>query len=194
VLAAGGRIHPNRCQLCDINRLLGVTMTRRGDGHHPSHGVLLWITPTRGESRVSAPDHDRLLEATVHGPVATGLACRRHEQGGCTVLLLSGEIDGGTAATLREGLESAIDEDRDKVVVDLSGVVFLDCSGIGELVQAMRRTGWTPGSICLARPTEPVRRVLDLTHVGTVCPVYDSVDAAVQARRGGGTGSLTPPG
>jgi anti-sigma B factor antagonist len=142
------------------------------------------IADTR-ESRVSAPDQDRLLEATVREPAAVGLVCRRHEQGGCTVLVLTGEIDEGTAATLREELETAIDEERDKVVVDLGDVVFMDCSGIGELVQAMRRTGWAPGSICLTGATEPVRRVLDLTRVGTVCPIYESVDAAIQARRGG---------
>jgi anti-anti-sigma factor len=150
---------------------------------------------------VSAPDRRKLLEVTSSSPldvavndlgsspktepVAASLACHRREQGGCTVLALSGEIDEGTAATLREELETAIDEERDKVVVDLGEVRFMDCSGIGEIVQAMRRTGWVPGSICLTGANESVRRVLDLTHVGSVCPIFESVDAAVRARRGG---------
>lgn len=144
-----------------------------------------WRNADAKEGRVSAPEH-RLLEATGREPAAPGLACRRREQGGCTVLVLSGEIDEGSAATLRHELETAIDEHRDKVVLDLGGVVFLDCSGIGEIVQAMRRTHWAPGSICLCGATESVRRVLDLTHVGTVCPIYESVEAAVRARRAGG--------
>lgn len=144
-----------------------------------------WRNADAKEGRVSSSEQHRLLEATDE-PAAPGFACRRREQGGCTVLSLSGEIDEGSAATLRHELETAIDEHRDKVVLDLGGVVFLDCSGIGEIVQAMRRTQWTPGSICLCGATDSVRRVLDLTHVGTVCPIYDSVEAAVRARRAGG--------
>jgi anti-anti-sigma factor len=153
--------------------------------------------PDAREKQVSAPDRTEALDATpvsgasgssspATGPGPTGLVCRRREQDGCTVVALSGEIDEGTAARLRQELERAIDEERAKVVLDFGEVAFLDCSGIGEIVQAMRRTGWTPGSICLTGANESVRRVLELTHVGTVCPIYDSVEAAVRARRGGG--------
>jgi len=115
--------------------------------------------------------------------MGVGLSTRRYIKDGCTVLALTGEIDEASATQLRQELEAAIDQQRDKVVVDLSEVVFMDCSGIGELVQALRRTGWEPGSICLTGPTEPVRRVLELTRVGTVCPIFESLEQAVAAHR-----------
>jgi anti-anti-sigma factor len=134
---------------------------------------------------VIAPQHSTSLESAVGQPRGTGLACRRYLKGRCTVLALSGEIDEGSAAKFREELEAAIDQDRDKVVVDLTDVAFMDCSGIGQLVQALRRTAWTPGSICLTGPTGPVRRVLELTHVGTVCPIFETLENAVAPRTAG---------
>ncbi len=131
-----------------------------------------------------APDHSELLDAAGSDPRGAGLSCRRYAKGRCTVLALSGEIDEGSAPHFREQLQAAIDLQRDKVVVDLRKVVFMGCAGIGELVQALRRTGWAPGSICLTGPTGPVRRVLELTRVETVCPIFDSVDTAVAAAGG----------
>jgi anti-anti-sigma factor len=111
---------------------------------------------------------------------ARGLAGRRYTTGGCTVLVLSGEIDEASAPELRFALAVAIENrGSTRVVVDLAGVTFMDCAGVGELVRALRRTGWAHGSISLAGPSAFVRRVLELTQAGTVLPVYATVDDAV---------------
>lgn len=107
------------------------------------------------------------------------LEVHRYRCAECTVLEVAGEIDGASAPQFRDELVAAIAQPGARVVVDLEHVVFMDCSGVGELVQAVARTGWTTGSVCLTRPTRFVRRVLDLTHVATVCPIYESVEAAV---------------
>lgn len=108
-----------------------------------------------------------------------GLGCRRYAKGPCTVLALSGEIDQSSAVRFRVELEAAIDQRRARVVVDLTRVVFMDAAAVGELVHALGRTGWTKGSICLTGPSRLVRRVLELTQVGSVCPIYDTLDQAV---------------
>jgi anti-sigma B factor antagonist len=119
------------------------------------------------------------------GPVAArpspGLTGRRYTARGCTVLVLSGEVDVASALELRLELAAAVDASGTRVVVDLTSVGFMDCAGVGELVRALRRTGWARGSICLANPTRSVRRILELTSAGSVLPVYDSVDDAVAA-------------
>jgi anti-anti-sigma factor len=107
------------------------------------------------------------------------LEVHRYRCARCTVLEVAGEIDGASASHFRAELSAAIAEPGERVVVDLQRVVFMDCSGVGELVQAVARTGWVTGSVCLTQPTRSVRRVLDLTRVGTVCPIYESVEAAV---------------
>lgn len=95
-----------------------------------------------------------------------------YERAGCTVLALSGEVDAPTALNLRRRLDEAIELSPQRVVVDLSRVGFLDVTAVGELVRALRRTGWEAGAICLVGPSAFVRRVLDVTHLGSVCPVY----------------------
>ena len=52
-----------------------------------------------------------------------------------TVVTLSGDIDIQTAPVLREAL-AALPSTEQTVVVDLSGVEFLDSSGLGALVGA----------------------------------------------------------
>lgn len=119
----------------------------------------------------------RQLPGPVHGP--GDLEVHRYRCATCTVLEVAGEIDGASAPRFRDELAAAIAQPGKRVVVDLKGVAFMDCSGVGELVQAVARTGWTTGSVCLTQPTRFVRRVLDLTRVATVCPIYESVEAAV---------------
>jgi anti-sigma B factor antagonist len=107
------------------------------------------------------------------------LEVHRYQCAACTVLEVAGEIDGASAPRFRDELAAAIAQPGERVVVDLQHVVLMDCSGVGELVQAVARTGWSTGSVCLTQPTRFVRRVLDLTRVATVCPIYESVEAAV---------------
>lgn len=114
---------------------------------------------------------------------APGLTGRRYPRRDCVVLELSGEVDAASVLELRYELAAAVDAPGARVVVDLTDVTFMDCAGVGELVRALRRTGWARGSIRLANPTSSVRRVLDLTHVGSVLPVHDTVEDA-----------LAPPG
>jgi anti-sigma B factor antagonist len=119
----------------------------------------------------------RHLPGSLDGP--GDLEVHRYRCAECTVLEVAGEIDGASAPLFRDELAAAIAQPGERVVVDLRHVAFMDCSGVGELVQAVARTGWTTGSVCLTRPTRFVRRVLDLTRVATVCPIYESVEAAV---------------
>jgi anti-anti-sigma factor len=132
---------------------------------------------------VSAGFDERRLAP--RGPVAAfpapGLAARCYPAGGHTVLELAGEIDEASVPELRFRLAAAIDASGAgaRVVVDLTGVTFMDCAGVGELVRALRSTGRAPGAIRLSSPAPLVRRVLDLTGAGSVLPVYDTVEDAL---------------
>lgn len=95
------------------------------------------------------------------------------------VVVAAGEIDAATAPALREALIVAA-ELCGKVVVDLSGVTFLDSTGLGVLVGAVKtRSGH--GSMCLAGPTGLVAKVLSVTRLDQVIPIHADVAAAVSA-------------
>lgn len=61
------------------------------------------------------------------------------EHDGWRVLAVRGEIDAYTSPRLREELKRLIDGGARQLVVDLQGVEFMDSTGLGVLVSALKR-------------------------------------------------------
>ena len=100
---------------------------------------------------------------------------------GCAVVVATGEIDLCTSPRLRDTLAGATDS-ADRVVVDMTAVTFLDSTGIGVLMGALRQHHHRQrGTLCLVGPSGTVRRVLEITHLTKVFPIYPSVEEAVRA-------------
>jgi anti-anti-sigma factor len=77
------------------------------------------------------------------------------------ILRLVGRLDIETVGTLRASLERI--DPLFTIALDLSGLSFVDSSGIGEFVRA-RRTAEDAGSVLVLRdPNERTRFLLDLT-------------------------------
>ena len=104
------------------------------------------------------------------------------ERGTVTVLALRGEVDVSTAPRLRQGLVELATEGRSSVVVDLSGVEFLDSTGLGVLVSGLRRFRLLGGDLILAAAQPRIVRVLEITRLDRAFDVYESVDAALAAK------------
>jgi anti-sigma B factor antagonist len=109
-----------------------------------------------------------------------------------TVLEVGGEVDVYTAPRLRERLIDLIDRGARDVVVDLGRVDFLDSTGLGVLVGALKRLRAAGGTFSLVCAREPLLKIFRITALDQVFPLYESVDAAT-GRQGGGTGSGPPP-
>lgn len=99
-------------------------------------------------------------------------------ENGVTELGVTGRLNVVTAARVREAIQTAVNDNRGKVAVDLSGVVFLDSSGLGALIAGLKAAREAGGDVRLVRPTEQVALVLDLTNMGSVLKSFDSVEDA----------------
>lgn len=88
-------------------------------------------------------------------------------ESGRTVVHLMGEMDAATAPRLRAWLGEQVDEDHD-VVIDLAGVSFVDSSGLGVLVGALRRFQGAGHELVLRAPTPSMSRVLEMTGLASV--------------------------
>lgn len=84
-------------------------------------------------------------------------------EGNVAVLSLKGELDAYTAPTLEERIGALLTEERFEVVLDLSETTFVDSSGLRAILTAQRRLRESGGNMRLRRPSEPVRRLLDIT-------------------------------
>lgn len=80
---------------------------------------------------------------------------------------LTGEIDHHGAREMMTQLDLIIAERLPKrLVLDLSGVTFMDSSGIAVLLRALRQMGRTGGTLRVANIPVQARRVLDAAGVG----------------------------
>lgn len=94
------------------------------------------------------------------------------------LVAVAGEIDMFTSPGLRRDLFAEIERGATRVVVDLSDVTLLDSTALGVLVAALRRLRASDGTLVLVVTDDHVRKVLRITGLEKLFPVYTSVDAA----------------
>lgn len=102
-----------------------------------------------------------------------------------TVLEVGGEVDVYTAPRLRERLVEMVDEGARDVIVDLGRVEFLDSTGLGVLVGALKRLRAAGGSLALVCSHERLLKIFRITGLDRVFALYDTVEAAAAASGAG---------
>ncbi len=94
------------------------------------------------------------------------------------VLEVSGEVDVYTSSVLKEHLLAAIDDGCTDLVVDLERVGFIDSSGLGVLVGALRRVREKGGSVRLVCTRDNILKTLQITGLDKVFATFATVEAA----------------
>jgi anti-sigma B factor antagonist len=88
--------------------------------------------------------------------------CIRPGDGG-TIVAISGEVDVGTEASLQQALLQIIRERGARLMLDLSGVSFMDCAGLRALLATRRRAEMRGGFLRPIAASAAVRRITELT-------------------------------
>jgi anti-sigma B factor antagonist len=112
-------------------------------------------------------------------PMELGIDVRRVESH--AVVGVKGEIDVYTAPKLREKLIELVSEGTYDVVVDLENVDFLDSTGLGVLVGALKRVKAHDGSLSLVCTQDKILKIFKITGLTKVFPIHDSVEEAAGA-------------
>jgi anti-sigma B factor antagonist len=99
-------------------------------------------------------------------------------EGRWSVLEVGGEIDLATAPQLREAVLDLIQNGSHQVLVDLRGVEFMDSTGLGVLVGALKRLREQEGDLALVCTEGPVLKILTLTGLDRVFPIHRDVAEA----------------
>jgi anti-sigma B factor antagonist len=100
-------------------------------------------------------------------------------EGTCAVVRVDGEIDLDNASDLSEVAIAAMREIGPSIVLDLSGVTFMDSTGLKVLLAVHRRAELAGGRLVLAGPTRSVNRVVSITGFDQMFTVCEDVAAAV---------------
>ena len=81
------------------------------------------------------------------------------------VLELTGELDLSTVAMFVDALDELLDGDRVSIEIDMSGLTFIDSSGVGAYVTAYRRAQAKGSRLWVGERSGFVQRVLQLSGV-----------------------------
>jgi len=98
---------------------------------------------------------------------------------GWCVVSVFGEVDVATAPELKERLTGLVGEGRVKLVLDLSGVDFLDSTGLGMIVSALKRARTHGGDLRIVCTESRITRLFEITGLDKALTVLPTVDAAV---------------
>ncbi len=110
--------------------------------------------------------------------MADNLLLESTERDDWTILSVQGEVDLYTAPRLKERLTDLIGSGHTRVAVELPGVEFMDSTGLGVLIGALKRCKEAGGTLALIGPREPVVKVLAITGLDKVFPIHGSVEDA----------------
>jgi len=97
------------------------------------------------------------------------------------VVQASGELDIHTNRAFKRCLVGAVQEGVARVVVDLTGVTFIDSSALGALVGGARRSAELRNELMIVCPPGSVARVLEITGLNRAFAIYARREEALGA-------------
>jgi anti-anti-sigma factor len=107
------------------------------------------------------------------------LEISRLERNEWSIISPSGEIDLATVGQLENELNANLESGPKHVVVDLTGVTFMDSTGLRALLAAHQNLAIMGRRMTLVVAGGPVDRLLDISGVGPNLEIFPSVEAAI---------------
>jgi anti-sigma B factor antagonist len=105
--------------------------------------------------------------------------------GDVTIIAVGVEhLDAGNADPFRRAVAPALKDCRN-LVLDLAGVQFVDSRGCGAILSCLKHVTAAGGDLKLCHVSAPVRMVLELIRLHTICEIVNTREEAVQAFQNG---------
>ena len=101
------------------------------------------------------------------------LTIRSVREGGVHTVALTGELDLATAGEVDKELARVEATDAESIVLDLSGLTFMDSTGVRLVVTAHARSRADANRLTLRRGQAAVQRVMELSGVDVLLPFDD---------------------
>ena len=99
------------------------------------------------------------------------------------ITVAADRIDAVMAIQFKEDMRQMTEDAPDRVILDLKQVDFVDSSGLGAIVSAMK-TLRADVRMDLAGLSPTVKKVFRLTRMDTVFQLFDTVDDAIHLQAG----------
>ena len=93
------------------------------------------------------------------------------------------KIDAMITDDIRESINKVFDNSNSKVIIDLKGVEYIDSSGFGCFLSAMRAARNNYGILKFANPEPAIMKLFETLHLHTVFQIYDDLDVCIRTFR-----------
>ncbi len=97
------------------------------------------------------------------------------------MIILTGRITAANAEEIKKSLYDAVSRGLCELIFDLSGISFLDSSGLAVFVSTLKNTREAGGWLKLAALSEIPGIIFKLTCLDQVIDMYPDVESAMQA-------------
>ena len=82
---------------------------------------------------------------------------------------------------VREAISRVFDTSNAKVIINLSGVNYIDSTGFGCFLSIMRAARNNYGVLKFAQPEPPIMELFRTLHLHTVFQIYDDMDSCIRS-------------
>ncbi len=101
---------------------------------------------------------------------------------GVTVVRMQArELAFAVCEEFQKGMEALLNSGHATLLIDFESIEFMDSMGIGTLIALRNKAHERGGEIGLARIADPVYKVLRITQLHKVFPIYDDLDSGIRA-------------
>jgi len=97
------------------------------------------------------------------------------------IIDLKGKLTLGDGELLREQVNSLIQQGRNRIVLNLADVPYMDSSGLGEIARAHSVVLRNGGRLSVLRPTQRVQDLFRVTKIQRILEAFDSEADAVRS-------------
>lgn len=97
------------------------------------------------------------------------------------VISLDGALNARSAEEAKQTFRNLVEQDVEKVIVNLQNVPFIDSSGLAALVSGLKTLGGEASNLKLAAPQSQARLLFELTMFDRVFEIHDSVEEALSS-------------
>lgn len=87
-----------------------------------------------------------------------------------------GILDGTQVEQLHQQVDAAVDAGASIILVDLQEVSFMDSSGLGALVIALKKVRAIGKKLCICSISEQLRILFELTSMDRIFEIYENQD------------------
>jgi len=97
------------------------------------------------------------------------------------LLAIAGEVDMFSSPEARKEISGLVQKKIARIVVDLSGVSYMDSSGVATLIEGLQMCNKYNGKLVVAGLRQNVREVFELTKLDKIFEIYKDAKSALTA-------------